>query len=293
MSLLAQSVLAGVTNGAVYGLIGMGLAVIFRGSRIVNAMQGEFSVIGGMATAILLDALQWPIAVAVTGGTAAGGAIGLLVERMFVRPMRRRGAEEDGYLLLTLGIAFTLSAATLYVIVQDARSLPGIGREASLVIFDAAIRVHAVWVIAIAVVLTAALRFFYTRTTACRALLAASIDEDGASTIGIDVARARTLTFALGGGVGALAGIVMMPLSPLHHDIGLLLTLKGFAAAILGGLANPFGAVVGGLVLGLAEALAVVSVSSGYRDMIALVILIGLMIVRPQGILARVGRRGG
>jgi branched-chain amino acid transport system permease protein len=103
----------------------------------------------------------------------------------------------------------------------------------------------------------------------------------------------RTLTFLLGGLVGGLAGVLVSPLTTLHYEMGLLLTLKGFAAAILGGLTNPFGAVVGGVTLGLLEALAVLSVSSGYKDVIAMSILIAIMILMPNGMLGRGARKGG
>ena len=115
---------------------------------------------------------------------------------------------------------------------------------------------------------------FYHRTHIGLSMLAASIDAEGAATIGIHVGRMRTLTFLLGGLVGGLAGVLVSPLITLHYEMGLLLTLKGFAAAILGGLFNPFGAVVGGVVLGLVESLAVLAVSSGYKDVIAMAILI-------------------
>ena len=103
----------------------------------------------------------------------------------------------------------------------------------------------------------------------------------------------RTLTFVAGGLMGGLAGVLVAPLINIHYEMGLLLTLKGFAAAILGGLTSPLGAVFGGVTLGLVESLAIVAVSSGYKDVIAMAILILIMIVMPQGLLGRRGRRGG
>jgi branched-chain amino acid transport system permease protein len=291
--LLVQSVLAGVTNGFVYGLVGMGLAVIFRGTRLINAMQGEFGVIGGMAAVLLLDGFRWPMPVAAAGGIVGGAITGVVVETLLVRPMRRRGASEDSYLLMTLGVAFAVSASVLYFIGRDVRVLPGIGGEGILLIFDAAIRVHSVWLIGIGLAAMLALRLFFTRTLFGLSMMAASIDEDGALTTGINVPMARTVTFVLGGVVGALAGILVTPLTTVHYETGLLLTLKGFAAAILGGLANPTGAVVGGVTLGLLESLAVAAVSSGYKDVIALSALIVIMIFMPHGMLGRGGRKGG
>ena len=292
-SLLLQSALAGLTNGFVYALVGLGIAVIFRGTRIINAMQGEFALVGGMTGYLVLERLGLALPLAALGGVAAGGVTGLLVELLFVRPTRRRGGSEDSYLLLTLGIAFAISAGVLYLFGRDSRILPGIGGEASQIVFDAAIRTHAIWLIVIASTVMVLLWLFYHRTRIGLSMMAASIDEDGAATIGIDVPRMRTVTFLLGGLVGGLAGVLVSPLTTIHYEMGLLLTLKGFAAAILGGLTNPFGAVVGGVTLGLIESFAVLTVSSGYKDVIAMSVLILIMIVLPNGMLGRRARKGG
>jgi branched-chain amino acid transport system permease protein len=292
-TLILQSALAGITNGFVYALIGLGLAVVFRGTRIINAMQGEFALIGGMVAYVLLERFGLPLPLAFLCGMLAGGALGWLIELTLVRPTRKRGASEEGYLLLTLGIAFAISAGVLYFFGRDARILPGIGGEGSQILFDAAIRTHAIWLIVISGAVMIALRLFYSRTLIGLSMMAASIDEEGAATTGIDVPRMRSLTFLLGGSVGGLAGVLVSPLITIQYEMGLLLTLKGFAAAILGGLTNPFGAVVGGLTLGIVESLAVLTVSSGYKDVIAMTILIVIMIVLPDGILGRRLRRGG
>jgi branched-chain amino acid transport system permease protein len=292
-TLLLQSALAGITNGFVYALIGLGIAVIFRGTRIINAMQGEFALVGGMTASLALDRLGLPLAIAALGGVAAGGVLGWIADLLLVRPTRRRGGTEESFLLLTLGIAFAISAGVLFLFGRDSRLLPGIGGESSQIFFDAAIRTHALWLIAISALVMLQLWLFYRRTHIGLSMMAASIDEEGAASIGIDVPRMRTLTFLLGGLVGGLAGVLVSPLITIHYEMGLLLTLKGFAAAILGGLTNPFGAVVGGVTLGLIESMAVLSVSSGYKDVIAMTILILIMIVLPNGMLGKRTRTGG
>lgn len=119
---------------------------------------------------------------------------------------------------------------------------------------------HAAWLMVIAVLVVIALRYFFTKTLVGLAMSAASADPDGATTTGINVGRMRSYTFLLGGSIGALAGILVTPLIGMNYHMGIALTLKGFAAAILGGLMNPLGAVVGGVVMGLLESLAVVGV---------------------------------
>jgi branched-chain amino acid transport system permease protein len=293
MTLFLQSILAGLTNGFVYGLIGLGIAVVFRGARIINAMQGDFALLGSVVAYVVSTRLGVPMLPAFLTGVLAGGVLGLLVERLLIRPTEKRAGTEDSYLLVTLGGAFAASAAVLLYFGRDSYVLNGIGGDASVDVLDAAIRVHAVWLIVISSLVVLALKLFYSYTRFGQAMLAASIDVDGSLTIGINVPLMRTLTFVTGGLMGGLAGILVAPLINIHYEMGLLLTLKGFAAAILGGLISPVGAMFGGVLLGLVESLAIASVSSGYKDVITMVILILIMILMPQGLLGRRGRRGG
>ncbi len=292
-TLLLQSAIAGLTNGFVYALIGLGISVIFRGTRIINAMQGDFSLIAGLVAFVALEKVRLPAPLAFVGGIVAGGLAGWLVDLLCVGPTRRRGGDEDSYLLVTLGIAFAISSGVLLFLGRDTNVLTGIGGESLIDVGDAAIRTHAVWLMVISAAVMGAIWVFYNRTRLGLSMLAASVDPDGASTIGINVPLMRTLTFVLGGLLGGLAGVLVSPLITIHYEMGLLLTLKGFAAAILGGLLNPFGAIVGGITLGLVESLAVVAVSSGYKDVISMGILIVIMILMPNGILGRKSRAGG
>jgi len=293
ITLLLQSILAGLTNGFVYGLIGLGIAIVFRGARIINAMQGDFALLGSVVAYVSLTRFHLPMLPAFLVGVIAGGILGFLVERFLIRPTEERAGTEDSYLLVTLGGAFAASAAVLLYFGRDSYVLSGVGGDSSINVFDAAIRIHAVWLILISSLVVTGLKLFYSYTRLGQAMLAASIDVNGSLTIGINVPLMRTLTFVAGGLMGGLAGVLVAPLINIHYEMGLLLTLKGFAAAILGGLTSPLGAVFGGVTLGLVESLAVVAVSSGYKDVIAMAILILIMIVMPQGLLGRRGRRGG
>lgn len=291
--LFIQALLSGVTSGFVYALIGVGLAIIFKGARIVNVMQGEFSVIGAMVTVALMQQLALPYAVSIAVGVVLGMVLGVLIELVFVRPMIRRNAPEDSYLLLTIGLAIALSASVLYFGGRNSHLLPSFGEDRVFVIYEATIREHALWLIVIALAGVGLLQWMYKKTILGLSMIAASNDPDGALSTGINVARMRTLTFALGGGFGALAGILVTPLTSVNYHMGLAFTLKGFAAAILGGLMNPVGAVVGGVTMGLFESLSIVYFPSGYKDVIAMTVLIAIMIFLPNGMLGKSGRKGG
>jgi branched-chain amino acid transport system permease protein len=256
-------------------------------------MQGEFALVAGLVAFIALKTFDVPLLVAFLGGIVSGGIVGWLMEAILISPARLRGATDDTFLLVTLGVAFAISAAVLYFFGRDSLPLPGLGGNGSLDIFDAAIRIHSVWLMVISISVVTLLMLFYHRTHLGLSMMAVSIDADGASMTGISVPRMRSLTFLLGGAVGGLAGVLVAPLITVHYEMGLLLTLKGLAGAILGGLLIPSGAVIGGIALGLIESLAVVTISSGYKDVISMTTLIVIMIVMPNGILGRGGRRGG
>ncbi|WMT76421.1 branched-chain amino acid ABC transporter permease [Bradyrhizobium sp. Ash2021] len=293
VGLVAQSLLAGITNGLVYALIGIGIAAIFKGSRVANAMQGEFSVVGAIVVVLLMTGHQWPYWLAIVAGCLSGVVIGALIEITFIRHLMRNNAPEDSYLQLTIGISLTIAASVLFFFGRESHLLPGFGSGKVYIVMDAVVQEHAIWLIVISALLTLGLRQFYSRTSIGLKMMAASIDADGAASIGINVALMRTLTFMLGGLLGAIAGILITPIIPVDYMVGLQLTLKGFAAAILGGLTNPLGAALGGLMLGVVEALVIMGVSSSYKDVITFSLLILIMIVMPNGLLGRAGRAGG
>jgi branched-chain amino acid transport system permease protein len=292
-ALFLQALASGITNGTLYALIGLGLAVVFKGARIINVTQGEFAVVGALMAVLLLQRLGWPYPLAIAGGVASGALTGLLMDGLFVQPMLRRGAGEESFLLLTIGLAFTLSAAALYVGGRGSHLLPALGGEGIVELGAATVRVHALWLLLIASIVVLALRAFYRHTLLGLSVTAASSDAAGAATVGVDVAACRRLTFLLGGALGAVAGILITPLTAMNYHMGLALTLKGFAAAILGGLANPFGAVAGGLALGLVESLSIVFFPSGYKEVVSMSLLVLIMLLMPHGLLGRAGRQGG
>jgi branched-chain amino acid transport system permease protein len=291
--LLLQAVFAGVTNGCVYGLVGIGLAAIFKGSRIINVMQGDCAVVGAITTVLLFTYVKWPYWAAILAGAAAGTLLCALVEIVFLRRLVKRQASEDDLLLVTVGMHLAIGASVLFFVGRTGYLLPPFGGEAVLILFDAVVQVHAIWLVAIAISITIALRYFFHHSALGLAMMAAANDADGAATTGINVDAMRAITFAVGGLLGAIAGILVTPLISVDYQMGLSLVLKGFTAAILGGLTNPFGALVGGLTIGLLESLSIVWISSAYKDVVAFSFLIAIMILRPEGILARVGRRGG
>lgn len=290
--LLVQSVIAGLVNGFIYALIGLGIAAIYKGSDVINAMQGEFSIVAAIIASLAMTSIGCPYPLAILAGIASGVGTGLLVDLVFVRHMRARNAAHDSYLLLTLGLAITVAALVLQFAGSGSFSLPAYHPEDVYIVLDAVLQTQALWLMGLATLAIVAVKLFYRHTLLGLRMMAASIDEDGATSVGVDVSWMRTLTFMLGGLLGALAGLLIATVLPVDYQTGLILTLKGFAAAILGGLANPIGAAVGGLTIGLLESLSIAAISSAYKDAITFSMLILIMIFLPSGILGQKIRRG-
>ncbi|QRG06944.1 branched-chain amino acid ABC transporter permease [Xanthobacter dioxanivorans] len=292
-ALFVQALFAGLTNGFVYALVGLGIAVIFKGSRTVNVVQGEFVVIGALVVVGLLDAAGLPYPVAALAGIVGGLLLGSFTEVAFIRPLIRRRAGEDALLLVSIGLAVAMSAAVLYVAGRGSYLLPAVGGNAVVNLAGATVRVHALFLIASGAALVLGLAWFFRHTMLGLSMMAAAMEPDGATVTGIDTERMRTLTFALGGALGAAAGILVAPLTEVNYQMGLALTLKGFAAAVLGGLANPLGAVAGGILIAMVEAFGIVFIASGYKNVFAMSVLILVMVLLPNGLLGRRARAGG
>ena len=292
-ALFIQTLFAGLTNGFVYALVGLGIAVIFKGSRTVNVVQGEFVIIGAFIVVGLLGVAGVPYPLAALGGIVGGFLLGSATEVAFIRPLIRRKADEEALLLVSIGLAVAASAAVLYVAGRGSYLLPAVGGNAVVQVAGATVRVHALFLIGSGAVLVTALALFFHRTALGLSMMAAAMEPDGATVTGIDTGRMRTLSFALGGAVGAAAGILVAPLTEVNYQMGLALTLKGFAAAVLGGLANPLGAVAGGILIAMVEAFGVVFIASGYKNVFAMSVLILVMVLLPNGLLGRAARAGG
>jgi branched-chain amino acid transport system permease protein len=286
-------VLSGIVNGCIYAMAGLGLAIIFKGTRVLNAMQGDLAVAGVMVAVLLQSAFGIPSIAAIALAILAGVMLGALTELGPTRKMVARNASEESYLLLTIGMSFTTSAIVLVFVGRQGHLLPPIGGSGSYEIGEAFLQKHGAWLIGITLLCFAASYVFFRKTLIGLAMTAASNDPDGALMTGINVPRMRTFSFAIGSGMGALTGILIAPLIAISFESGIAITLKAFAAAILGGLSNPIGSLAGGLVIGLIESLAVIPLPSGYKDAISFGSLLAIMIAFPNGVLGRGGRAGG
>jgi branched-chain amino acid transport system permease protein len=285
LALFVQYVLAGITVGSVYAIVAIGFNIIYCTTGIINFAQGEFVIVGAM-TAISLSQFL-PLPLAILGAVLATTVLGGLVERVFIRPVRN--ASVLRLVVITIGLSILMREAMLHVWDDKVRSLPYFtGTVASsITILDAHISPQAIWVLGVSAVIVAALTFFFRYTTTGQAMRACADDRMAARLCGINDRRMVTFSFMLSAAIAALAGCVISPVTQTQYDMGAPLAIKGFTVAILGGLGSQPGAVVAGLFLGVLESLVVSQFAAAYKEVVAIVVLLLILIFRPSGLFGR------
>jgi len=279
---LAQYLLSGITIGTIYALVALGFSIIFNASHVINFAQGEFVMIGGMTTVSLTGAgLPPPAAMIAAVGLAA--LVGLALEKFAVEPARR--APVVTLIIITIGASILLRGLAALVWDKKLHTLAPFSGSAPIEIAGAALLPQSLWVLGVSLAIVLALSWFFGRTLLGKAMLATSNQGVAAQLVGINVRRVLLISFGLSAALGAVAGILITPITLTSWDVGIMLGLKGFAAAVLGGLGSGPGAVLGGLVLGVAESLSAGYLSSAYKDVIAFVLMLAVLFFRPTGIL--------
>ena len=283
---VAQSTLNGMTLGVVYALGAVGLTVVYGILRLVNFAHGDFLTFGAYMAYLVNVTWGMPLFLAIFFAMAATALLGLLSERVMWRPMRAKGAGWLHLMLMTIGLAFLIRSAvqwfwgteirTLDVNVTESVSFLGlrIGQTELLVV-----------VVGIAVLLAVGLVVRFSLLG--KRMRALSDDIDLAETAGIDTRRVILYTWLFAGGLAGLAGVLSGALTNLRPELGFELLLPIFAAVILGGIGNPFGALTAALVLGIATEWSTIVIEPRWKVTIAFVVLIVALIIRPQGIFGR------
>ncbi|WP_029009011.1 branched-chain amino acid ABC transporter permease [Azospirillum halopraeferens] len=281
-----QYLLSGITIGAIYALAGLGFSIIYNASHVINFAQGEFIMIGGMSAATL-TAAGVPLPLAMLFGLAAAMLGGVLIAKFTIE--RARNASVVTLIIITIGASIFLRGLAEVVWGKEFHRLAAFSGDDPIAVMGAAVLPQSLWVLGVALVLIAATGFFFNRTLAGKAMLATSHNRLAAQLVGINVRGVVLVAFALSAALGAVGGAVVAPITFSYTEMGIMLGLKGFTAAVLGGLGNGAGAVVGGLLVGIAEALGAGYISSAYKDAIAFVIILLVLMFLPNGLF---GKRG-
>ena len=286
-AVVLQQVVNGVTIGVVYALIAIGLTLVFGILGVINFAHGEFYMIGAFLTYTLTVrlGLEYFLALALT--IAGGAAVGLLAERLAVRPLK--GRHMFTVVLSTLGLSIFLENGALLVWGPDPREIELAWGSRPLLIGGVVITFLRVAVLGTAAALIVALTWFIRRTTWGMAMRAVAANRDAAALMGIPVDRVYAITFAVGSGLAAVAGGLLGAMFTIEPTMGEWAVVKAFSVVIMGGMGHVPGAVLGGIILGVAESLGAGFLPGGtsYKDGIGYAILILVLLYRPQGLFGR------
>jgi branched-chain amino acid transport system permease protein len=284
-SYIGQTLIDGLSVGCIYGLIGIGFCVIYNASGIVNFAQGAFVMLGGMVTFVLLSTLGMPLVAASVVAVIAVAGLGVVIERLVVRPLWDRNATMFVMILATLAAQIMIERATQILVGDQPKSIPMFTDLPPIRAAGISISYQTLWIIAVSLLLIGLLALFFQKTLVGRAMRACSINREAAALQGIPVSRMLALSFALSAALGAIGGILLTPTQFTAYNVGTPFAIFGFIAAIVGGFGRPFGAFLGGIALGLAQALAVFALGSGLKNVAALSVLLVFLFFRPSGIL--------
>ena len=294
--------IGGLANGCLYALIAIGYTLVYGVLRLINFAHSEVFMAGGFAGYFILQGMVGNrqlqglsevgfALLGILGGALAGGAVAFLLERVAYRPLRRRHAPRLAFLISAIGASYFLFNLAGKEFGRDAVEIPVTFTGTLFTIFGAQVQSYYVLIAVSAIIMFAFLDRVVALTKLGRGIRAVAEDAETASLMGVNIDRVISQAFVLGGLLGGAAGFLFGISAGVVYTMGFTPTLKAFTAAVLGGIGNIRGAVLGGLTLGVAENLPSACVGASWRDVVAFGILVLVLLVRPTGILGeRLGR---
>ena len=293
MTTFLQQIVNGLSLGSIYALIALGYTMVYGVLRLINFAHGDVYMVGAYAGYYLSRKMQGrepsfvSALLVMLGAMVACAVLGLVIERLAYRPVRR--ASRLTLLITAIGVSLFIENGGQLVFGPDPKFFPSLAPHYEFVVAGVHLTSEQLTVIGVSFLLMILLRFFIMKTRTGKAMRAVSFNLDAAKLMGISTDGIIAVTFALGSALAAAGGVLIgMQIPKIDPLMGILYGLKAFFAAVLGGIGNIPGAVIGGMLIGTSEVMVVGYLSSTYRDAIAFGILILVLLLRPQGILGRV-----
>lgn len=280
-----QYVVSGIALGSLYAMVAIGFNIIYNATGIINLAQGEFVMLGGLIVVWTRQSLDLPMGFGLLLTVAIVAGIGIAFERLAIRPLKNPSVLT--LIIITIGGSFIFKGTAMIIWGKDVYSLPQFSGEHSIWLLGAAIKPQDLWVWGTLAAIVTLLNVFFKYTVMGKAMRACSYNRTAARLVGINVETMVMLAFGISAGIGALGGAVVVPITSADYECGALFGLKGFSAAVLGGLGNNSAAVIAGIILGILESVAAGMISSHYKDAITLAVLLIVLFVRPSGLFGR------
>jgi len=280
---LLQYLITGLTIGSIYAMVAIGFIIIYNVTEIINFAQGEFVVLGGLVMIAFSVSVGLPLFIAFPVTVALVMLVGILLDRLAIRPIRKPSVLT--LIIATIAASILLKGTAMVIWGKDPFDLQAFSGRDPISFFGAIIQPQYFWVIGFLILITISLSIFFNKTIIGKAMRACADNPDAASLVGISTKNMILLSFALSAAIGAIAGITVTPIALMEYDRGVALAIKGFGAAILGGLGSFPGAILGGLIIGSIESFGAGLISSAYKDAFALIVLLAVLFFKPSGLL--------
>lgn len=285
---VVQLLISGISQGCVYGLIALGFVLIYKATEMVNFAQGDVMMLGAYVAITFITIWDWPYYWAVPAAIAVMAVVGVVLERILLRPMI--GEPHFAVLMLTIGLGFLLRAVAGAIWGNEPRALPMPYSGEVIRLGESVIGYENLAIILGTAGLCLLLWLFFRFTRVGIAMQAASQNQLAAFYVGIPVKAMYSLVWAMSAGIAAIAGILTAPVSLVDPLIGFV-GIKAFAAAIVGGFGSMPGAIIGGLLVGIVEQFAGLYLPPGFSDTSAYVLLLVMLLLRPQGLFASMQKK--
>ena len=280
--MIVQLVFSGLALGSMYALVALGYNITYATSRTVNFAQGQSVMVGAVVAYALYVGAGWPFVPSVLATLLALAALGVLVERVAVRPFL--ASASIAWLLATIALGVIAENVAMLTFGKDARAFPSSLAQRAVTVLGAGVYPHELLVPVVGVALMVLVELAFRRSLAGRALRAVAFDHDAARLMGIDVTRTISAAYALSSVLAGVAGILLAPLLNVSATMGTTLGLKGFAVAIIGGIESARGIVVAGVLYGIVEAIVAGYLGTGVREIVGFALVVLVLLARPWGL---------
>lgn len=280
-----QLLIGGIAVGCIYALIGLGYSLIYSASGLMSFVQGEIFMLGAYVAFTIHVGLQVPFLLAVLVAVGIMFVFGMVLERGLISPLLRRGSQQIHIVLATIGLSIFLKNLAMVIWGSDVKNFPSAFGETPIRVQNISISPQQIAIVAVTMVCMVVLHLFMSKTKLGTSLRAAAQDPMAAGVVGINVSLTVGMAWALAAVLSAIAGILLAPIYGVYPKMGAILSTKGFAAAVLGGYGNMYGAIIGGVIFGIVETMAAGYISSSFKDIISFGVLILVLFIMPHGIL--------
>jgi branched-chain amino acid transport system permease protein len=287
---ILQFLATSLTEGSIYGLVAMGLVIILRSTDVLFFAQGALSMVGGVMIFSLFAQLNLPLYLSIPIALAACAAVSLLSLKIVVLPLLSRGASPINASMATLGVYFFFEMIAMMVVGKDPLAVPSFSGDEPITVLGASFVPQHFWILGFTAATLVLTIIFFKGTRIGKAMTALGDNPLLARASGLRVSFLFMIAFIYGALVAGIAGIIVAPTSYTGYSVGMRLTFKGFIAATVGGITNPLGALLGGLIIGFFESFTAGFVSSRLKDLITFILLLVVLRLRPQGLLGGRGR---